>query len=62
MSFEIQIFFRTVYGNTLAYPANEQGQQLARLMKVKSFNREQLAEIKALGFVVSQVHDPRVQL
>lgn len=51
----LQVELRSVYGNQLLYPVNDLAKQFAKLLGVKTFNRQQVADIKALGFTVGQV-------
>jgi hypothetical protein len=55
----VQVFFRTVYGNQLIYPANVFALKLAHFANVKTFNRSQLAVLQAAGLTVESVADPR---
>lgn len=48
----ITVAVRNVYGNDLIYPADDQAALFASLLAVKTFNRRQLATIKALGYAV----------
>jgi hypothetical protein len=43
---------RNVYGNDLVYPMCDTSALLARLAGAKTFNRGQLATIKALGYEI----------
>jgi hypothetical protein len=51
----IEVEVRNVYGNKLLYPVNETAARFAELLGVKTFNRQQVEGIKALGYVVGQV-------
>ena len=55
----VQVFFRTVYGNQLIYPACVVGEQLAAFAGVKTFNRGQIAALRAAGLTIETVADPR---
>jgi hypothetical protein len=55
MSNVVQVEIRNVYGNKLLYPVNETAARFAELLGVKTFNRKQVEDIKALGYVVGQV-------
>ena len=46
----LQVQVRTVYGNERIYPVNEVAQKFAALLNVKTFNRQQIVDIKALGY------------
>jgi hypothetical protein len=48
----ITVAVRSVYGQDLVYPADDKAALFAALVKVKTFNRQQLATIKALGYSV----------
>lgn len=56
----IKIFYRNVYGNALAYPAGALAAQMARLLKVKTFNPEQLALMRHMGFELEVLPDPMI--
>ena len=43
---------RSVYGNTKFYPVNELAQQFADLMRQKTFDVQNLADIKRMGMTV----------
>lgn len=51
----IEVEVRNVYGNKLVYPANDLAHKFAKLLGVKTFNRTQVLDMKALGYVVGQV-------
>lgn len=55
-------FLRNVYGQYKAYPANWLAQEVAELMGVKTFNAQQLAKIRGLGFNVVEVPDHKAEL
>jgi hypothetical protein len=48
----ITVAVRSVYGNDLVYPADDAAALFASLIGAKTFNRKQLATIKALGYDV----------
>lgn len=48
----ITVAVREVYGNPLVYPADDQAALFAALISAKTFNRKQLATIKALGYEI----------
>ena len=48
---KIQVKVKNVYGNDLVYPTCETGYKFAELLKVKSFNSQQINIIKKLGYV-----------
>jgi hypothetical protein len=56
----MQIFFRCVYGNQLAYPANQIAVRFARLLGAKTFTEGQLRQIKDLGIEVESRPDPMI--
>lgn len=56
MNTELLIAFRSVYGQTLAYPINEQAQLLAKLTGRKTLTAEALRTAQLMGFRV--VHYP----
>ena len=43
---------RNVYGNIKFYPVNELAQRLATLMRQKTFDVQNLADIKGMGMTV----------
>lgn len=43
---------RSVYGNTKFYPVNELAQRFADLMRQKTFDVQNLADIKRMGMTV----------
>ena len=45
----IQVEQRNVYGSIKFYPVNELAEQFARLMKQKTFDAGNLADIKRMG-------------
>ncbi len=58
MSRSVQVFARSVYGAFKNYPANQEAEQFAELLKVKTFSTAQLESIKQLGFPIEYVADP----
>jgi hypothetical protein len=62
MKNDIQVFVRSVYGNKLVYPANAEANAMADLLQVKSFNPQQIAKMKAMGFEFVVVPDPSVSI
>ena len=48
----ITVQVRSVYGNELVYPADDQAALFASLLQVKSFNARQVGTIRALGYAV----------
>lgn len=48
----ITVQVRNVYGNDLVYPADDTAALFASLLKVKTFNAQQVRTIKALGYAV----------
>lgn len=53
-----KFFYRVVYGNQLAYPANDVAKRFAALMNVRTFGSDQIRQIGELGFSVQNVRDP----
>lgn len=51
----IEVEIRNVYGNSLLYPVNATAKLFAKLLSVKTFNRDQVAGMRALGYTVGQV-------
>lgn len=52
----VQIKIKSVYGKDLIYPANETAEKFVRLLDKKTFTKEQLVAIQALGYEVQQVN------
>ena len=48
----ITVSVRSVYGNDLVYPADDQAALFAALIGVKTFNAVQVRTIRALGYTV----------
>ena len=48
----ITVQVRSVYGNELVYPMDDQAALFASLLGVKSFNAHQVRVIRALGYAV----------
>lgn len=55
----VQVFTRQVYGQPKVYPFNRPAEQLAELAGVKTFSNAQLKQIRAIGFQIEQVEDPK---
>lgn len=53
----VQVYLRNVYGNTLIYPSNVLGGQLAKFAGVKTFTLTQVQELRAMGITIEQVPD-----
>ena len=51
----IKIRLKSVYGNTLIYPANEIAEQLVKLTGRKTFNKDDLKIVKELGYTIEQI-------
>jgi len=49
---KIEVYTKSVYGNNLVYPHNEQAKQFAALMGKKTFRNSELSRIAAMGFEV----------
>lgn len=58
----VQVFMRSTYGQPRVYPANRVAEQLASFAGVKTFNNQQLQQIRQMGLVVEQVPDPAMQV
>jgi len=52
----VKIEVKSVYGNSLIYPANEAAEIFASLAGTKTLSRADLTKIVKLGFRVEQVH------
>ena len=48
----ITVQVRSVYGNDLVYPMDDQAILFASLVGAKTFNASQLGKIRALGYAV----------
>ena len=48
----ITVQVRSVYGNELVYPADDQAVLFASLVNAKTFNARQIGQIRALGYAV----------
>ena len=51
----VEVEVRSVYGNTLIYPANETAQIFAQIAGKKTLDKSDLNLIRSLGFEVEQV-------
>jgi hypothetical protein len=60
MSQVIQVQVKSVYGNTLIYPANEAAELIAKIAGTKTISPQALNYAKQLGLVVQEV--PAYQL
>lgn len=49
---KIQVTIRTVYGNELIYPVDNNARKFAELVNQKTLNSKHLEIIKALGFEI----------
>jgi hypothetical protein len=49
---------RNVYGNIKFYPVNDTAERLATLMKQKTFDAQNLRDIKAIGFDIEVKAEP----
>ena len=60
MSRKVRFYLKSVYGNDLLYPDPEcrNAEHFLQLIGRKTFNRSDLATIKALGYEVEQVLPP----
>jgi hypothetical protein len=48
----ITVQVRSVYGNDLVYPADDQATLFASLIGAKTFNARQVGQIRALGYAI----------
>tara|TARA_B110000858_G_scaffold8486_1_gene9066 strand:+ start:208 stop:387 length:180 start_codon:yes stop_codon:yes gene_type:complete len=48
----IMVRIESVYGNRLIYPVNSKALLIAKLMKKKTFDQENVVDIQKLGFKV----------
>ncbi len=59
----LRFYWRPVYGNNLAYPADKSAQIIARMMGAKTFTPSQVGDLTELatelGFKLECVPDPR---
>jgi hypothetical protein len=51
----IEVELRNVYGNNLMYPVNTTARIFAKMLGVKTFNRQQVQCMRDLGYTVGQV-------
>lgn len=51
----LAVEIRNVYGKSLLYPVNDVAKLFAKLLNVKTFSRQQIADIRSLGYIVGQV-------
>lgn len=51
----IQVKIKSVYGNELIYPMNEQGRIFCELTKTKTLTRQDINLIKQLGYTFEVV-------
>jgi hypothetical protein len=51
----IKVIIKNVYGKPLIYPANDVGVKFANLLKVKTFTKDDVENIKLLGYTFEQV-------
>jgi len=52
MEEKIMVRIESVYGNRLIYPVNSKALLIAKLMKKKTFDKENIIDIQKLGFEV----------
>ena len=52
MEQKIMVRIESVYGNRLIYPVNSKALLIAKLMKKKTFDKENIIDIQKLGFEV----------
>jgi hypothetical protein len=55
MTNEIKITFKSVYGETKAYPANQQAQNLTDLIGTKTLTHRTLCQAEKMGFLIVEV-------
>lgn len=55
MDFTLEMQVRSVYGTERIYPMNDKARQLADLLGRKTFTKDDLAKLKAIGFHVKWV-------
>ena len=48
----IMVRIESVYGNRLIYPVNSKALLIAKLMKKKTFDQENVVDIQKLGFKI----------
>ena len=58
MQTTITVKEKSVYGNTLIYPACEQSERFARLLNKKTFSGTDIHGIEGLGFTVNVIKLP----
>lgn len=58
---EIFVTVKSVYGNSLVYPACDKSKLLAELIGKKTFDRQSLFIIKSLGYIIVIKH-PEMEL
>ena len=51
----IEVEIRSVYGTNLLYPVNTSARIFAKMLGVKTFNRQQVQCMRDLGYTVGQV-------
>ena len=52
---EIKVSIKTVYGVERIYPKCKISQSFSRLMRKRTFDREEIQEIKTMGYTVEVV-------
>ncbi len=55
MQTEIQITIKSVYGETKAYPANDQARRLAGMVGTKTLTPSILEQARTMGFRIVEV-------
>ena len=58
---KVRVEIRSVYGNDLIYPCNDEAKNFSRLVNKKTFSKEDLAIIKDLGFEI-EVKPPHLDI
>lgn len=53
---KIQVTIKTVYGNELIYPVDNNARYFTELVKAKTLTRRHLEIIKALGFEIELIN------
>jgi hypothetical protein len=51
----VEVELKSVYGNGLIYPRNATAFIFAKMLGVKTFNREQVQGMRDLGYVVGHI-------
>jgi len=57
---KVEIFYRNAYGRQLCYPNNAEARLFAEISRKDTFDEPTLEKVRALGFGVEVVMDPRL--